>query len=402
MKSNASKLVAVTLATLVGCAEEPSSSSSIERVVVGDTTTVRFLGVAPREGTLVEETRIGVLEGPPEYQFGRVSDIAVDEDEGIYVFDGLAPALRYYNAAGEYVRTLGSEGEGPGEYQDASLGMAVRRTDGRLVMRDPRNMRLNVYNPDGSTSESWRVESGLFTSGATTLGSDDHVYLKTLTGRPEPNKPWPIALLHMDDRGQLVDTLLPPSLPNEPDGPVGTFTVSKVWAMSPLGGFVVGVNDRYMLTHYRSDGTVLRIERDVPLPSVLTGERRELEDMNAWRLRTQGQFMTSELPPVPDTKPAYRSIMVGEQGRIWVRRYVEAEQGESIQRQGPPGMEPPPPTSWREATVMDVFGSSGEFLGEVRVPPRTELSVLRHDRVWGIQRGEFDEAYVVGFRLEWH
>lgn len=400
MKSLGALLGAIALGSLAGCGGEPDSPAT-ERTVAGDTTTLRFRGAAPREATLVEEVRIGVLEGAQEYQFGRVSDIAVDQEDGIYVFDGLAPALRYYSSDGEYVRTLGSEGEGPGEYQDASLGMVVRRTDGRLVMRDPRNMRLNVYNPDGSTSETWRVESGLFTSGATTLGPGDHLYLKTLAGPPEPNKPWPIALLHMDDRGQLVDTVTPPTLPNEPDGLVGTFSVSKVWSMSPVGGFVAGVNDRYALAHYRTDGTVLRIEREMPLPTVHPGERAELEDMNAWRVRTQGQFMTSELPPVPETKPAYRSIVVGEHGRIWVRRYVEAEQGESVQRQGPPGMEPPPPTRWREPAVMDVFEPDGEFIGEVRLPPRTELSVLRYDRVWGIQRGEYDEAYVVGFRLEW-
>ena len=162
-------------------------------------------------------------------------------------FDWQAPALRYYDPAGTYVRTLGREGQGPGEYLDASLGMAVRRSDGRLVMRDPRNMRMNVYNADGSPSDSWRVESGLFTSGATTLDASDHMYLKILSGRPEPNKPWPIALLHLDDSGQVIDTIFPPALPPEPDEPDGVFAVRKMWALSPSGGFLVGVNETYVI-----------------------------------------------------------------------------------------------------------------------------------------------------------
>jgi len=109
--------------------------------------------------------------------------------------------------------------------------------------------------------------------------------------------------------------------------------------------------------------------------------------------------MTSEIPPVPDLKPFYRSISVGEQGRLWVRRYTQAEKGEVIQAPAQPGREPPPPTSWREPVVYDVFEADGTFLGSVRLPPRVSSFRFRGDRVWGVRRGEFNESYVVGFRL---
>ena len=381
-----------------GQADRDAEGVDTTRTIVGDTTIVRTLSgsVWGDSVKLVEEVVIGVLDGAEEYLFGQVQDLAIDADGGIYVFDGQVPALRYYDSDGSYVRTLGREGEGPGEYKNASLGIAVRRSDGRVVMRDPRNMRLNVYNPDGSPSDSWRVESGLFTGQATSLDSSDHMYLKILTGRTEPNQPWPVALLHMDDHGQIVDTIFPPTLTNEPGG---VSPYAKVWAMGSSGGLVVGVNDRYVIDHYRPDGTVLRIARDIEPVAFLPEEKAEREERNAWMMRTQGQFMTSELPPIPDSKPFYRSISVGEQGRLWVRRYTQAEKGEAIQAPARPGMEPPPPTSWREPVVYDVFEADGSFLGSVRLPPRTSLSRFRGDRVWGVRRGEFDESYVVGFRV---
>jgi hypothetical protein len=227
------------------------------------------------------------------------------------------------------------------------------------------------------------------------------MYLKILIGQPERNRPWPIALLHMDDRGQVIDTIIPPTLPNEPDEPGNVFAVSKVWTLSPLGGLVVGVNDRYVIDHRRTDGTVLRIVRDNEPVRVHAEEKAEREARNAWMQRTQGQFLTSEIPPVPDVKPVYRSISVGQQGRIWVQRYVEAEKGEVRQTAARQGTERPPPTTWREPTVYDVFEADGSFLGSVRLPPRTSLWVFRGDRVWGVRRGELDEAYVVGFRLSY-
>ncbi len=233
-----------------GQADRDAEGVDTTRTIVGDTTIVRTLSgsVWGDSVKLVEEVVIGVLDGAEEYLFGQVQDLAIDADGGIYVFDGQVPALRYYDSDGSYVRTLGREGEGPGEYKNASLGIAVRRSDGRVVMRDPRNMRLNVYNPDGSPSDSWRVESGLFTGQATSLDSSDHMYLKILTGRTEPNQPWPVALLHMDDHGQIVDTIFPPTLTNEPGG---VSPYAKVWAMGSSGGVVVGVNDRYVIDHYR-------------------------------------------------------------------------------------------------------------------------------------------------------
>ena len=384
-----------------GARDGSSGSDDVIRTTTGDTTEVRSLGSGQWADTasLVEELAIGALEGPEEYQFGFVSDIAVDAAGGIYVFDGQAPALRYYDADGRFVRKLGAEGEGPGEYKDASLGLAVRESDGRIVMRDPRNMRLNVYDADGSSSDSWPVASGLFTSQGTALDASDEMYLKILTGMPERNKPWPIALLHMDAQGEILDTIVPPTLPNEPDRPGGMFSVSKVWTVARDGGLLVGVNDRYVVDHYQTDGKVLRIVRDVPRPRVLPEERAELEARNEWLRRTQGQFMTSDLPPIPDVKPVFRAIASGEDGRIWVWRHVEAVKGEAVRPPSNAGAEAPPALSWREPTVYDVFEADGTFLGSVRVPARTTLSILRGDRAWGVRRGEFDEAYVVGYRV---
>ena len=400
MASRVLLLWAVLGMGLSACGQSDSSTAGVEtlRTVVGDTTIVRTLGggLWGDSVRLVEEVAIGALDGAEEYLFGRVGDLAVDAHGGIYVFDGQVPALRYYDANGAYVRTLGGRGEGPGEYKDASLGMAVRRSDGRVVMRDPRNMRLNVYNSDGSPSASWRVESGLFTQQATALDDSDHMYLKILTGQPEPNEPWPMAVLHMDHRGQVLDTIVPPTLPNEPSG-VSPF--SKIWTVSRSGGLLVGVNDRYVIHHYRPDGTVLRIVREIEPVGYAPEEKAEREARDAWMIRTQGQFMTSDLPPVPDVKPFFRSILVGEDGRIWVRRYWQAEEGEVTQAPAQPGREPPPPTRWREPVVYDVFEADGSFLGSVKLPPRVSVSVFRGDHVWGVRRGEFDESYVVRLHL---
>lgn len=371
-----------------------------ERDTLGDTVVVRTVSgsVWGAPARLVEEVSFGVLEGPEEEMFGQILEIAVDGEEGVYVFDGQVPALRYFDAEGDFVRTLGGQGSGPGEYQDAALGLALR-SDGRLVMRDPRNGRLNVYDPDGSPLDPIPVASGLFTSRAMVLDTADHVYLKVLLERPEPNRPWKIGLLHLDPSGQVLDTIPPPAFPGEPTTGSGAFNAAKEWDVGRLGQLAVGVSDRYVFEIRYPDGRVVRVERAdwEPVP-VLPGEKEDWEARNDWIRERRGQFMTSEIPPVPDVKPAYASLRIGEEGRVWVRRHVRAEEVEDVEPVDPD--EGPPPLGWREPAVYDVFGPDGSYFGEVEVPPRTSLSVFRGERVWGVRRGELDQQSVVRFRVE--
>jgi hypothetical protein len=274
-----------------------------------------------------------------------------------------------------------------------ALGLAVR-SDGRVVLRDYRNARLNLYAPDGTPADEWPVGSGLYTDDAMVLDHRDHVFFKIMVGRPEPNKPLPLGLLHYDATGDLVETILAPAISGEPTDAGGMFLPSKIWALSPDGTMVVATNDQYVIELRRPDGTVVRIERAVEPILLEPGERAEWEAINEWTRRTQGQFerRLNSIPPVPATKPFFRDLYPGERGRVWVHRYVTAEKmdtptdHDASQR---------PPITWREPTVFDVFESDGTYLGEVRAPPRTSMRVFRGDTVWGIRRGDWDEQYLV-------
>jgi hypothetical protein len=85
----------MVVCVLCACSADAGNGDRTERLVVGDTTIVRTLegSVWGDSVALVEELSIGTLNGPPEYEFGQVQDVAVDANGGIYVFDGQVPAL---------------------------------------------------------------------------------------------------------------------------------------------------------------------------------------------------------------------------------------------------------------------------------------------------------------------
>ena len=66
---------------------------------------------------LEEELSIGEAEGRDEYVFSRVRDVEVDETGRIYALDSKEANVKVFDWDGNYIRTIGRKGQGPGEFQ---------------------------------------------------------------------------------------------------------------------------------------------------------------------------------------------------------------------------------------------------------------------------------------------
>ncbi len=393
-------LAAIAFITVAGCCGDASRTAG--RYVSGDTTYV--VSGEPvgwtEERQLTEVLRIGRDDGLEEELIGSVQCVRADASGGIYFFDGSVPALRYFDADGKYVRTLGAEGEGPGEYQDSCLGIAIR-SDGKVLLREPRNRRVNVYAPDGSPLESWHVDSGLFTSRATRLDANDNLYLKAIIGEIERNEAWPVGLFVYSPEGVLTDSIAPPA-PVSGAAPVlsGNFLPGNAWDITPVGGIVTANSGIYAMEIRRPDGRVVRIERPYEPVRLHQAERAAWQAMADWMEKTQGQFMTADMQPIPAVKSAFRSLFVDDDGRIWVQLYVEAERRDAdAAAPAAEDGEGPPRIDWVEPLLYEVFDADGDYLGRVRAPRGANLEHVRGDRAWGTQ-SEDGRRYVVSWQIE--
>ena len=111
------RALVVVLMTLVagGCGEgTPDSSRLASSRQLGDTTFVFSTSALRGTGSLREVSRIGMIDGPPEYLLSRWPVFTVGPDGSLFVADA-ASDLRYYDADGTYVRTIARQGQGPGE-----------------------------------------------------------------------------------------------------------------------------------------------------------------------------------------------------------------------------------------------------------------------------------------------
>ena len=415
MKPNAATLI-LALLVASGCSTDGGSQVSewqAERDTVGDTVVVRTVAGSvwdsPRR--LVPELVIGQVEGADEYLLGELQALAVDEAGRIYVFDTQVPALRVYDADGTFLMTVGREGEGPGEYRQPDGGAVVVLPDGRILLRDPGNARINVYSPTGETLGEWPIRGGHFTS--TPMFGDPVGNVYTYIWNLGPDRSGR-ALLRISTEGEPLDTLaLPrwdyqaPTVSASVEGASQTWSVpfspTSFWSWSPDGHFVGGLSTRYAVDVFRPDGSVLRIERVVEPVAVTAGEKAAEEYRVHQAMRRLKPDWRWNGPPIPDTKPPFRRIQAAQDGRIWVMlRTPGRESPDATQAEPTPG-EPPPPPSWTEPVAFDVFESDGRYLGQVHGPDGLQTypyPVLDTDRVWAIVRDDMGVQTIVRFAIE--
>lgn len=149
----------------------------------------------------------------------------------------------------------------------------------------------------------------------------------------------------------------------------------------------------------RPEGTI-HLRREIERPPVNGEEQAEWEAFRAGleeRVRARPESRDTEFEPIPTVKPYFRQIYVGDDGRIWVFRYVAAEKRHDIE----PVPERPdrPLLTWREPWTYDVFEPDGTFLGSAVVPETLRPHVFRGEQIWGALADENDVEQVVRLRV---
>jgi len=398
-----------------GAGDEAGSQTRWTAAVdtVGDTVIVHTLSgqVWESDRTLVSEVSIGVLDGDAEYQFGNLRAIAVDDEGRMYAYDAHGPVLRVYAPDGTWLRDIGREGEGPGEYKQPDSGLAIL-PDGRVAIRDPGNGRITLYSPDGEYLDYLRIAGSFNTSRPLIADTSGALVTFIITNLGVSVFEWESG--HVRYRADdTVDTLSMPDLEYEESMVSGEsenssstnnvpFTPHQVTAYSPLGYYVVGISDDYSFDLMRPEG-VLRLSRayePVPVdPGEAAAERKSMTD----NFRQQYPGWKWNGPPIPDVKPAYHGFYPAADGRIWVHVPAPSEHMSAAEQKAEEERLGNAVNPFREPVVFDVFESSGEYLGRVSTPQGFSLRpmpVFRGDTVWGVVRDEFDVQRLHRFRVD--
>lgn len=419
-RTTAASVLPSLLLPLAACGTEGigAAAGTWEAVTdtVGDTVVVRTVrgSVWGEDARLVPEVSIGVLEGDAPYMFGRISSLDVGPGGAIYAVDAQVPELRVFEPDGTWRAALGRPGEGPGELKRPDGGLAIL-SDGRVLVRDPGNGRIQVYSGEtGEALATWPLRGNFSTSNPLWRDRSDRVYTQILLDPEADIRDWRMGLAVIASDGSPVDTLAVPDADYEPptlearreEGESRSvsrtgvpFSPSESWVLHPDGYFVHGVSTDYAFKLLRADRP-LRVERVYEPVPVTSGEKDEETARVSRNMRSTQPNWRWNGPPIPDVKPPFRGLRVGRDGRIWVQ---VSQPGVEVED---PNHDPSDPESlpdrWREPVAFDVFESDGRYLGRVTAPLDLSLypnPVFDGDHVWAVTEDELDVQRIVRFRV---
>jgi hypothetical protein len=338
---------------------------------------------------VVEELRIGTLEGEGPDLFGEVQAVEVDPQERIWVLEGQAQELRVFDRDGRHVRTIGRKGGGPGEFAQP-IGMAWSGA-GQLWVPDPNNNRISIIDTAGTFVGSRQMIGG-FIWTPWPGGFDTAGYFYNFLPDLKAGRDFRLFMIRYDTALTTLDTLVPP----EWQGPEAffelvsadghsrmrssvPFTPGLDWELTPAGDFWFVHTGPYELYHVNAAGdTVRKVTK--PFAQVqVTGE--DVDSAVAgleWFTRQGGKLDRSRIPGV---KPAVRQLFVADDGYLWIA----------------------PNTADRDDRdrVFEVFDPEGRYLGRVRLPFRLSGTppVIRGGLFVAVVRDELEVPFVVRARI---
>jgi outer membrane protein assembly factor BamB len=111
----------------------------------------------PRDGVIAlkleEELSIGEEERE-NYIFDSPSEIRVGKEGKIYVSDWGFTNVRCFDKNGQYLRTIGRKGQGPGEFESIRFNLS---NDGKIYFMDPINARISILDAKGNFINNFKA-----------------------------------------------------------------------------------------------------------------------------------------------------------------------------------------------------------------------------------------------------
>ena len=307
---------------------------------------------------------LGSNEGAEPHLFHQIRAAARLSDGSIAVVNGSSGEVRVFDETGAHLRSMGGRGEGPGEFRGAWLLWVLPRDS--LWVGDYPPWRVNVFSSGGALARVVRPEHlqshTLIRGGVLDNGTSVNVVQSMGDAGGSLDAPLTYLVMAHDPDGVLLDTLAAlPGLRLDPLPQGGGF-VPQLFGASSL---VAARGSTVAMTTAR-DSEVRVLDPEFRLRRIVrwTDWGREVTDAHVQAAREDfiadlggpgspgwgavHDAAISDRRPVADLFPSASDLMVGRDGRLWVKRH-------------------PPP---REEASWMAFAANGAFACHLRPDPQ--------------------------------
>ncbi len=274
---------------------------------------------------LQEMWRIGG-EDDEDNLLGVIGKVLADDQDQVYLLDYQLTEVMVYNAEGEYLKSLGSQGEGPGEIRraagvlfmpDNTIGL-VQGFPGKIVLVDHQGTPAGTYLPGGSDPSA----GGFFALRAAASRNGRLVFSGARISRGDNSRTAVHFVASFADDGQEINLYHEMTSVRQFHGQEFSekkefFPHEDGWTLGPEGRvFVCQDRNDYAITVYTPSGTLERtIKRPYKSWNRTSQEKKIAEDnLVPWRRRNRNRLDFVVEP----TEPDIAQLRVTDDGHLWV------------------------------------------------------------------------------------
>ncbi len=334
----------------------------------------RFRGSMRRSPVLVEEVEIG-LEGPEEQLFFRPTNLILDGDGNVYVPDGSQHSILVFESDGDFLRSIGGEGQGPGEI--TMPDQVYLAWNGEVVVPDMMNQRTTYFSRNGEFLRSESMGGGgnimIFTGAGGQIPTVSGEYLRpgppvlpmNLPGMEQSNAP-PKLLETVDERGRVIRSFGERWTHEDPH--LANILNQIAFDYHPAGK--IAVAPAYFDEIHLYDATSGEVEKIIRRRTAFTprepaAELQEEQSPDGREIRVQ---------LVVNADPISIDVAFDAAGRIWVLTWlVAAEERETREEEG----------AFADMIRLEVFSPAGELLTGIPLEePATRIAFGPGGELW--------------------
>ncbi len=300
---------------------------------------------------LDEDLSIG-NENDENFSFFKATKPSVDSDGNILVLDKGNFRIQKFDKNGNYLQTIGHQGEGPGEFERPRY-LYLDHQD-NIYVGDGRH--IDVFNKNGVFKISFKLNGFTYLLGITKEGN----ILAQINSRTTPTRETQEIVL-ISTEGKKIKTIVRFPFENPPLLR-GCFYLSNPYTPCLYSCLlneefgVYGYSFEYRLFMFNSLGEIAYIiEKDERGEIFTRKERNELLDRKMKELkqsRLGSKYSRNEVKSIykfPKYKPFFRSILKDNKDRIYVMRFKLL-------------------TKKDEIPVFDLFNKEGYYLYRIKIP----------------------------------
>jgi len=331
------------------------------------------------------ELTFGTEEGDENFQFYRVFSVIQLSSGNIVVSNSGTHELRFFDSNGNFIKSTGQNGRGPGDFGDWSSMKLHKYSDDSFIVNDNSNNRGSIFSNDGEliTVNSIEKIKNAGNPSITDVYTDNSLLILSVIGSAAiRGNPGEVIQQEFGFHRLLPDWTydkmlfkIParPRFVNEYKGttsfPYIPLTADPVYITDSTNGALFSVGSEPSITRIDTAGNYTHTFKwDLPRTktnSIWEQYKQEyyLDPLSSDPDRkAQYEHLLSEDLPIPENTPAISALKIDAEDNVWAKRFV---------------------LPWDETEVWDVLSSSGNWLTSIKIPQGFTVTEIGSDYLLG-------------------